>query len=251
MFNLEEAISDWRRQMLAAGIKSPTALDELENHVRDDIEQRVRSGLNSGHAFEAAVRQIGRAALLGSEFDKIGGMKALQERLKKAVCTLAGIPNYYLATPMKTSHSSLEPGWASYMKAAAFLLPGLCLWRLSMVFILPKLNEICGSAIPVGEASIWKITHLNFGIMNLLREKTFMIAGAIILTLILLEWRSVHWPRYRRAVLGIGAFLVNSVVLISIFFMIITATFAASVLFQPAKYPHPAAQNGHEAQLVK
>jgi hypothetical protein len=39
MFNLEEAILEWRRQMLIAGITSPIPLDELEIHLRDDLEQ--------------------------------------------------------------------------------------------------------------------------------------------------------------------------------------------------------------------
>ncbi len=46
MFNLEQAILQWRRQMLSAGIKTPEPLDELENHLRDDMEQKIRSGLS-------------------------------------------------------------------------------------------------------------------------------------------------------------------------------------------------------------
>jgi len=37
MFDLEQAIIAWRQQMLAAGIKSPVPLEELENHLRDEI----------------------------------------------------------------------------------------------------------------------------------------------------------------------------------------------------------------------
>ena len=36
MFNLEQAISEWRLQMLAAGIKTTESLDELENHLAID-----------------------------------------------------------------------------------------------------------------------------------------------------------------------------------------------------------------------
>ena len=32
MFDLEQAIADWRRQMLAAGIKTPVPLEELKSH---------------------------------------------------------------------------------------------------------------------------------------------------------------------------------------------------------------------------
>ncbi len=52
MFDLEQAISNWRRQMLAAGIKTPAPLEELENHLREDFEQQARSGSSTQQAFE-------------------------------------------------------------------------------------------------------------------------------------------------------------------------------------------------------
>jgi hypothetical protein len=70
MFNLEPSIADWRRQMLAAGIKTPVPLEELESHLREEIERQMRSGLDEKKAFEAATRQIGQARALRSEFEK-------------------------------------------------------------------------------------------------------------------------------------------------------------------------------------
>src|SRR6267143_5316980 len=98
MFNLNEKIAEWRRQMLAAGIESPVPLNELENHLRDDVEQQMRSGLSAQQAFEAAVQGIGQADVLECEFDKVGGMKRAKERAKHAILTLAGIPNHYFNT---------------------------------------------------------------------------------------------------------------------------------------------------------
>src|SRR5689334_14853329 len=45
MFELEDTIAKWRAQMVAAGLKQAGVLDELESHLRDDIEQRMRAGL--------------------------------------------------------------------------------------------------------------------------------------------------------------------------------------------------------------
>jgi hypothetical protein len=70
MFNLDEQITEWRRQMLDAGIKTPVPLDELESHLREDVEQQMRSGLNTQQAFETAVQAIGRASVLKREFKK-------------------------------------------------------------------------------------------------------------------------------------------------------------------------------------
>src|ERR1035438_9065186 len=71
MFDLDQTISDWRRQMLAAGIKMPVPLEELEIHLREEIERHTRSGLNEAEAFQAAVEKIGQAHLLQKEFKKV------------------------------------------------------------------------------------------------------------------------------------------------------------------------------------
>jgi hypothetical protein len=77
MFNLETAISEWRRQLLAAGINSPVPLEELEAHLREDIGQLMNSGQNEAEAFETAVRHIGHAVALKKEFMKTSNAKAV------------------------------------------------------------------------------------------------------------------------------------------------------------------------------
>ena len=70
MFNLEKSIAEWRRQMLAAGIKTPVPLVELEIHLREDMEQQKKSGLNDQEAFDSAVQKIGQAYMIQNEFEK-------------------------------------------------------------------------------------------------------------------------------------------------------------------------------------
>jgi len=76
MFNLEQSITAWRAQMLAAGIKTPVPLEELEGHLREEIEQEVKAGMSGQPAFDAAVLRIGRGAELKAEFTKTKGMWA-------------------------------------------------------------------------------------------------------------------------------------------------------------------------------
>ncbi|HEY3760293.1 MAG TPA: hypothetical protein VGN23_00900 [Verrucomicrobiae bacterium] len=70
MLNLEKSVTEWRQQMLAAGIEL-TALDELEGHVREDIERQMKMGINGRDAFRIAVQQIGEATGIKTEFGKI------------------------------------------------------------------------------------------------------------------------------------------------------------------------------------
>ena len=82
MFDLEPAIAEWRRQMLAAGIKTPVPLEELESHLREEIEQQIKSGTNAPLAFETAVQEIGKANRLKTEFEKVDGT-TVARRLKQ------------------------------------------------------------------------------------------------------------------------------------------------------------------------
>ena len=70
MSNLERAIAEWRRQMAASGVKTSESLNELEAHLRDDVEHSIRSGLSAEQAFEVAIRRLGDVGVLRGEFAK-------------------------------------------------------------------------------------------------------------------------------------------------------------------------------------
>jgi hypothetical protein len=227
MFDLEQAIAQWRRQLAAGALTAPEVLDELESHLRDDIEAEVQSGSDIGAAFAGAVQRIGPAGFLQCEFDKIGPTKKTGERVKHAIFTFAGIPNQYSSTLMNTSNSVIEPSWATYLKAAVFLVPVLSLWAFSTVFLLPKVQTICrdaGIALPV-------FFRIIFAVISTLREQGIIIVSTIVVTLVFLEWRSGKWPRYRRTSIGLGVFLVNSAILVLITAMFTLALMAAPALF--------------------
>jgi hypothetical protein len=71
VFNLETAIQAWRKHMTEAGVKTPVQLDELESHLRDAVEDRIRVGLTGAQAFDAATQQLGHAIEIKSEFQKV------------------------------------------------------------------------------------------------------------------------------------------------------------------------------------
>jgi hypothetical protein len=68
MFNLEQSIAEWRQRMLAAGIKSPVPLEELESHLREEIERQTKAGMDEQQAFQTTIPQIGQAKELKTEF---------------------------------------------------------------------------------------------------------------------------------------------------------------------------------------
>jgi hypothetical protein len=80
MFDLEQAIANWRTHMLAAGIKTPVPLEELEIHLRENIGRQVQSGTSPQQAFENSVQQIGCADELKTEFNKARDTKCIRRR---------------------------------------------------------------------------------------------------------------------------------------------------------------------------
>jgi hypothetical protein len=79
MFNLEQAISEWRQQMLAAGITAPVPLEELEVHLREEIERQIKTGASPQQAFKATVLQMGEGKELKTEFVRGSGLRGLLE----------------------------------------------------------------------------------------------------------------------------------------------------------------------------
>lgn len=71
MFDLDRAITEWRKQVADAGVKPGETLDELEGHLRDLIEHMVQNGWEDHDAFRRAVEQLGRSGDLAGEFEKI------------------------------------------------------------------------------------------------------------------------------------------------------------------------------------
>src|ERR1017187_6200271 len=91
MFDLDQSLAGWRKQMLAAGIKTPVPLEELEIHLREDIAQQMQSGFSAQQAFGIAVKQIGRAPELKREFKKISAPMEMQKIIKLAGVICVGV----------------------------------------------------------------------------------------------------------------------------------------------------------------
>ena len=80
MFNLEQTIADWRRQMLDAGTQTPVPLEELESHLREDFQKLTASGMDPQAALTAAIKKIGLPIPLQAEFTKADKKSRLTEQ---------------------------------------------------------------------------------------------------------------------------------------------------------------------------
>jgi len=71
MPNLEQRIADWRRTMAKASDHRRELLDELETHLREEVERLLRSGVSEEKAFEMALSKLGAPATIAAECDKL------------------------------------------------------------------------------------------------------------------------------------------------------------------------------------
>ena len=180
MFNLELAIAEWRRQMLAAGLKTPTPLDELESHLREDIRALVLAGQPEAEAFALAVGRLGSAVPLRTEFNKLKQPAGWPVKIGLWVYASAMILTAALLSRRVGGGGwdillylhvlSVTSGYSAAFVAGCFGLIGICSWRFPA--------RALGGLGWVGRG-VFLFTHLAAGLS---------VAGMILAAL----WSSLH-----------------------------------------------------------
>jgi hypothetical protein len=226
MFDLEQAIGDWREQMRAGGLRSAAVLEELEVHLRDDLSAQTEAGVAVEEAFATSVVHLGQPDLLSSEYAKCEPRG--RGRLWEAFLLLAGIPSPQPAMNMNSANPDLniEPRWTTYSKAAVFLAPAAMFWTFAVLFLYPKLDVICqrsGLAVPAA-----------YGVVSFLANHSLACCGLAIALIALLEWRWNAWEKYRRVEHEDGALQRNTAVFAIFALMLILALVAAPMMMSHA-----------------
>jgi hypothetical protein len=172
MFNLDSAISEWRRKMISAGIKCPDVLDELESHLREDVEQRMRSGAMAKQAFREAVERVGAADNLNREFAKVRRPGArLSRNTLRAVWITTAVFVFAIETWTLLIYDITIPerifGIVMVTLVAGFIgaLPDLnrFLWRgVSGCAPRKAFAAVCNGAIAIWFGLLWlDLLHIN------------------------------------------------------------------------------------------
>lgn len=80
MFQLENAIENWKSGLLCNQNITDGNADELENHLRDEVDSLMLSGLSDQEAFMVASHRIGDQQAIGQEFAKVNPSLAWRRR---------------------------------------------------------------------------------------------------------------------------------------------------------------------------
>lgn len=70
MYDLNQAVRQWKETMTRGGVQTAEDLQELESHLRDEISSLHGSGLSEEEAFLVAARRLGSPAALAAESSK-------------------------------------------------------------------------------------------------------------------------------------------------------------------------------------
>ena len=184
MHNLEKLIAEWRKTMMAAPKVSHETLDELENHLRENVDHLVRSGMTGPEAFQRAVTQLGGAPAIASEFQKLEHSTWLPVKVITGIGVLAA-----LAMPILLI-ARFDAGQLSFLLASHVFMVTI---GYTTTFLIGALG-ICF----VGQRCFSDFSPLR---LRSLTRVTFILgciaAGLTAVGVILaMVWAKAEWGRY-------------------------------------------------------
>ena len=203
MFHLEKQISEWRQQMLAAGIESPVPMEELESHLREEIERQMKLGLSEVEAFKTGVQKIGLGYILQKEFNKV----TMGQRIRRAILLFIGwltasctLLYSMLCLNLNWNFFSFSPRWNWAVPGQIVGIVGalVALWFLAKVSRDRASRAmsllVCLFLIGIGIFNFFQVEH---GILGGVREIPIWYRGGLALFLCLPGIFWVWWEQRR------------------------------------------------------
>jgi len=186
MFDLEQSIANWRQEMNAAGVKAPRVLDELENHLREEIQCQRRSGAVPEQVFALAANKIGSAEKLKTEFAKVDDVRRMRSRenLRRLSVVVGATFVYSMlsgAWYLGMRSGKIEMTAVDIVLAVGAMVPMILLgWTgRSLVKFLPIINENWIVVLSIGAlvlgAELFRIIVPTVAPTNLVHLQIFVL----------------------------------------------------------------------------
>lgn len=222
MFDLNEEITKWRTSLAESEKCSRADIDELESHLREEIERLTALKLSEQEAFYVARHRLGDAGSLADEFAKINGSVLWSKRLFWAAVGLFG---YVLAayTAKCISAGFVVLAWFAGVKGYALgVLDATTqvVFFLTVVFLLyviGRRKDLKGELFCKVVERPWGKLALFAGVLGIIAVKLAVqfLIPATVARLSLRQWREMHIFRaYTELLWMIGLPLILLTVLI-------------------------------------
>lgn len=183
MHNLEDSIKEWRQNMLATSGINRAAVDELENHLRESVDQLVSTGLNKAEAFQTAAANLGSAPELSGEFRK------LDTSIWWPVIPIIGV-NILLALSLGRMLLSIKENNYPLLICYTFVLAMSCISTLSLgsLGICFTWQHCLSSSSPSRLGSFLRTNYNYSAVATSLTAIAFLLGLAMSHT----PWRPLH-----------------------------------------------------------
>jgi len=136
MFNVENAIQNWKRQLRANNAFEDGDIAELESHLREEINRLMATGLTEEEAFDQAEAAIGTINRLNEEWDKTrfkSHLKQQEYMFRKSFTTL--LPTY-----MATAFRNIRKRFGYSLINIIGLSTGLATCILILFFVIHEFS---------------------------------------------------------------------------------------------------------------
>ena len=117
--------------------------------------------------------------------------------------------------------------WTAYLKGVVFLGPPILIWTALMIFVVPKVKQICADA-GAGPFTDWPFTV--FGMLDFVQGNWMVMAAVLVAGVALLEWKSGLWRRWRNWTIGLAVFVINTAVIFGLASLLVVAAIVGPML---------------------
>ncbi|MFZ2149034.1 MAG: hypothetical protein WAV28_17630 [Sedimentisphaerales bacterium] len=140
MFDLNEQINKWRSNLAQSQTLGSSDIEELESHLREEIENLTDLKLSDEEAFLIATYRLGSTESLAEEYEKINRGVKFRHRL---FWIATGVLGYFLATYLADAISialSVSSGSMDYNTGVVFIVSKVMFWSI-IVFLCYQLYK--------------------------------------------------------------------------------------------------------------
>jgi hypothetical protein len=95
MFDLEQSVSSWSDYLRSTGKLGEADVVELENHLREEIDDLTKNGLSEDEAFFISIKRLGNVSAIAKEYAKAGTEKLWKQMFVDPILTTATNDNQH------------------------------------------------------------------------------------------------------------------------------------------------------------
>ena len=182
MFDLNRALADWRQDMHAQRTLSGADLDELEDHLREEIAQLTGQGLSEEEAFQVARMRLGSPRDLGGEFAMADPAGRRSFRLRWMVVGALALVALWLGSGVVTGLVAALVGMAQSRGVLPEAMPALGLGFGVLKLLVLALGCVILWRLLVTDRSSRGLSRLDLPrivLIGLVLGFLFVVAGAM------------------------------------------------------------------------